>query len=193
MTNHVDPSLAVTQQGHYAGAVTRLAAFAVDQAIASGAFAVTTAVISWALRLVITGDVQWAIPAWVTGLFFVGWLFLYYAYPWSVSGKTLGMALFGIRVVRGNGAAATARNGILRTLTLPLSFLTLGLGFLPIITGRHRRPLHDLIAGTAVVYSWDARGARLRFLDRQTTPSQTSPTQPSPTQPSPATPPSPTP
>jgi uncharacterized RDD family membrane protein YckC len=96
-------------------------------------------------------------------------------------------------VVRGNGAAATARNGILRTLALPLSFLTLGLGFLPIITGRHRRALHDLIAGTAVVYSWDARGARLRFLARQPTPTQTSSTQPSPTQPSSVAPPSPTP
>ena len=27
--------------------------------------------------------------------------------------------------------------------------------------------LHDLIAGTAVVYAWDARAARLRFLARQ--------------------------
>ena len=28
-------------------------------------------------------------------------------------------------------------------------------------------PLHDLIAGTAVIYAWDARAARLRFLARQ--------------------------
>jgi len=32
---------------------------------------------------------------------------------------------------------------------------------------RERRALHDLIAGTAVVYAWDARAARLRFLARQ--------------------------
>jgi uncharacterized RDD family membrane protein YckC len=61
------------------------------------------------------------------------------------------------------------RNAVLRTLALPLSFLTLGIGFIPIITGRHRRALHDRIAGTAVVYSWDARAARLRFLARQRT------------------------
>ena len=30
----------------------------------------------------------------------------------------------------------------------------------------HRAP-HDLIAGTAVIYAWDARAARLRFLARQ--------------------------
>mgnify|MGYP000216910185 CR=1 FL=1 len=35
------------------------------------------------------------------------------------------------------------------------------------VFGRHRRALHDKIAGTAVVYSWDARGARWRFLARQ--------------------------
>ena len=28
------------------------------------------------------------------------------------------------------------------------------------------RALHDVIAGTAVIYSWDARTARLRFLSR---------------------------
>jgi hypothetical protein len=32
---------------------------------------------------------------------------------------------------------------------------------------REHRALHDLIAGTAVVYSWDARAARLRFLARE--------------------------
>jgi hypothetical protein len=28
------------------------------------------------------------------------------------------------------------------------------------------RALHDVIAGTVVIYSWDARAARLRFLSR---------------------------
>ncbi len=123
-------------------------------------------VISWALHLVTSGELDWTPSAWMTGLLFVGWLFLYYAYPWSISGKTLGMAVLGIRVVRKDGSAATARNGTLRAVALPLSFATLGLGFVPIITGRHRRALHDVIAGTAVVYSWDARAARLRFLAR---------------------------
>jgi hypothetical protein len=49
----------------------------------------------------------------------------------------------------------------------PLSFLLFGLGFLGILVQREHRALHDLIAGTAVVYSWDARAARLRFLARE--------------------------
>ena len=51
-----------------------------------------------------------------------------------------------------------------RSLTFPLGFLTLGLGFLGILVHREHRALYDLIAGTAVVYAWDARAARLRFL-----------------------------
>ena len=54
-----------------------------------------------------------------------------------------------------------------RALVFPLSFLLVGLGFLGILVQRERRALHDLIAGTAVVYSWDARAARLRFLARE--------------------------
>lgn len=167
-----DPSIAVNQQGHYAGAVTRLAAFAIDQSVATGAFAVTTAVVSWALQLVTSGEVSWDPDPLVTGIVYVGWLFLYYAYPWAVSGKTFGMAVLGIRVVGKDGSPAGPRRAALRTVALPLSFATLGLGFVPIITGRHRRALHDAIAGTAVVYSWDARAARLRFLARQSTPEE---------------------
>jgi hypothetical protein len=37
------------------------------------------------------------------------------------------------------------------------------------VLGRRRRALHDVIAGTVVIYSWDARAARLRFLSRSST------------------------
>lgn len=154
-------------QGHYAGAATRLVAFVVDQSIATGLFAAGAALFTQVIALVTADAVKWNPNNIVTGFSFLVWLFLYYAYPWTMSGKTPGMALFGIRVVRADGAPASARNAVLRTLALPLSFLTLGIGFLPIIFGRHRQALHDRIADTAVVYSWDARGARWRFLARQ--------------------------
>jgi hypothetical protein len=57
-----------------------------------------------------------------------------------------------------------------RSLTFPLGFLTLGLGFLGILVQREHRALYDLIAGTAVVYAWDARAARLRYLAREAEP-----------------------
>jgi hypothetical protein len=57
-----------------------------------------------------------------------------------------------------------------RSLTFPLGFLTFGLGFLSILVQREHRAVYDLIAGTAVVYAWDARAAKLRFLARQAEP-----------------------
>ena len=156
-----------TLQGHYAGPVTRLAAFALDQVAIVFSFAFSTATLAWAVSLVTSGDVELDVTtAWVTVFAYGLWAFTYFAYPWAVSGKSLGMAVLGIRVVSAQGEACTGRAAVVRTLALPLSFLTLGIGFLPIIFGRHRRALHDRIAGTAVVYSWDARAAHWRFLAR---------------------------
>ena len=77
------------------------------------------------------------------------------------------MAVLGLRVVRADGDGLDPWRGVVRALVFPLSFLFFGLGFLGILVQREHRALHDLIAGTAVVYAWDARAARLRFLARE--------------------------
>ena len=87
----------------------------------------------------------------------------------ALAGRTIGMAVLGIQVVKTDGTPIGVRQAVVRTLTLPLSFLFLGLGFLGILISRDRHALHDRLAGTAVVYSWDARAARLRWLARQPT------------------------
>lgn len=155
------------RQGHYAGAVTRLVAFAADVGASWGLFLLGAAALAFAAQLVtghkfsITG---YQVASLVT---VVVWEFVYFAYQWSLSGRTIGMAVLGIRVVTAEGAAIGPRQAIVRTVTLPLSFLFFGLGFLGILTNRHRRALHDRLAGTAVIYSWDARAARLRWLAKQ--------------------------
>jgi uncharacterized RDD family membrane protein YckC len=158
---------AISLQGHYAGAVTRLVAFVVDQTTATALFAAGTAIAAWCLSLVLPPDFSFDRRTGVAAVLFVGWLFIYYAYAWSVSGKTLGMALMGIQVVQRDGSAVTPKHGVKRTVAFPVTFLTLGIGFLPIMFGRERRAMHDGFADTAVVYAWDARAARLRFLARQ--------------------------
>lgn len=167
MSGRPDPTEAVNQQGFYAGAVTRLVAFMLDQAIVTGLFAGALAVVAWVIDQLFSVQISSDRSAGFSSLAFIFWWFLYYAYPWAVSGKTPGMAALGIRVVRQDGSPATPRNACLRVLGLVLCFLTLGIGFLPIVFARRRRGLQDKVAGTAVVYSWDARGARLRFLARQ--------------------------
>ena len=82
----------------------------------------------------------------------------------------LGNGAAGLQVVRADGTRLDPWRGSIRSLTFPLGFLTLGLGFLGIFVQREHRALYDLIAGTAVVYAWDARAARLRFLARQAEP-----------------------
>ena len=108
----------------------------------------------------------WVVRVWVARAILAAWAFTYFAYGSAVSGSTPGMALLGVRVVRAGGTAAGARRAVARTAAFPLSFLLLGLGFAGILLGANRRALHDVIAGTAVIYSWDARAARLRFLSR---------------------------
>jgi uncharacterized RDD family membrane protein YckC len=153
-------------QGKYAGFASRFSAFAVDMGISVGAFMLALAAISFAARVLTGQDITWHKgDIWVIIAYAV-WAFVYFAYSWAASGRTAGMALFGVRVVRDDGTEVSGRQAGVRTLALPLSFLFLGLGFTGILLGDRRRALHDVIAGTAVVYSWDARAARLRFLSR---------------------------
>ena len=151
-------------QGKYAGFASRFAAFAADMGVSVGVFMLVLAAISFAARVLTGTDITWNRgDTWVVVAYAV-WAFVYFSYSWAASGRTAGMALFGIRVVRDDGTDASGRRAVVRTLALPLSFLLLGLGFVGILLGGQRRALHDVIAGTAVIYSWDARAARLRFL-----------------------------
>jgi uncharacterized RDD family membrane protein YckC len=153
-------------QGKYAGFASRFAAFAVDVGVSVGVFMLALAAISFA-ALVLTGkDITWHKgDIWVVIAYTV-WAFVYFAHSWAASGRTVGMAAFGVRVVRDDGTEVSGRRAVVRTLAFPLSFLFLGLGFAGILLGDRRRALHDVIAGTAVIYSWDARAARLRFLSK---------------------------
>jgi uncharacterized RDD family membrane protein YckC len=153
-------------QGKYSGFASRFTAFAVDVGVSLGVFLLALAAISFAARVLTGKDIAWnKDDTWVI-IAYAAWAFVYFAYSWAASGRTAGMALFGVRVVRDDGTHASARRAVVRTLALPLSFLFLGLGFTGILLGDRRRALHDVIAGTAVIYSWDARAARLRFLSR---------------------------
>ncbi len=70
------------------------------------------------------------------------------------------MAIVGLQVVTKDGGDVGSGRALLRTLVLPLSVILLGIGILTILVSRNRRALHDIVAGTAVVYSWNARAGR---------------------------------
>jgi uncharacterized RDD family membrane protein YckC len=163
----------MTLQGRYAGSVSRFAAYAIDLAICSGLFALALALISYAAKVVTGQPVNWSRGSIAVDIIFIAWLLFYLGYSWAASGRTLGMAALGVRVVRADGTALDPRRAAVRAIAFPLSFVVFGLGLLGILVQREHRALHDLIAGTAVVYSWDARAARLRFIARSAQPGAT--------------------
>ena len=157
----------VSVQGHYAGSVSRLLAFLLDAVVSAGLFALGLAATSLAVQVVTGHPVNWNRTNLVVVIIFGAWEFFYFGYSWAASGRTFGMAVLGIRVVRADGTDLDPWHGVLRALVFPLSFLFFGLGFLGILVQREHRALHDLLASTAVIYTWDARAARLRFLARE--------------------------
>jgi len=156
-----------SQRGDHAGFASRFIAFIFDSAISIGVFMLVLSAASFAASVLTGSSIHWNRGnLWVVIAFFA-WEFFYYAYFWTASGQTPGMTLLGVQVVGQDGSNVGARRGLVRTLAFPLSFLLLGLGFVGILLSRDRRALHDSIAGTDVVYAWDARAARLRFLARE--------------------------
>ena len=157
----------VSYQGHYAGSVSRFAAYAIDLAVSSAVFSLTLAAISYGAKIVTGHDVSWNRSNIVVVVLFVRLAVRLLRLLVGGGGPDLRHGSLGIRVVRADGSVLEPRQGIVRALVFPLSFLFFGLGFLGILVQREHRALHDLIAGTAVIYAWDARAARLRFLARQ--------------------------
>ena len=122
------PPAPASYQGHYAGSVSRFAAYAIDLAASTAVFSLALAAISYAVHIVTGHDVSWNRSNIVVAVIFVVWQFVYFGYSWAVSGRTFGMAALGIRVVGTDGSVLEPRRGVVRALVFPLSFLLFGLG-----------------------------------------------------------------
>ncbi len=153
------PRLEVT--GHYAGPVSRAAGGVLDIAIVLVSFALGIAGIDLLARYVISGSLIGDRTGVVSVIALALWGFLYMYASLAIAGRTPGMALIGLRVVAADGLPLSNRRALGRTLAFPLSALLFGLGFLIMFVQREHRALHDLIAGTAVVYDWGSRPAEL--------------------------------
>lgn len=148
---------ALSYQGHYAGAVSRLASFVIDIVVSAGVFCAALAAISYGAQVITGNLISWNRSTGVVIGLFAAWELAYFGFSWATNGRTLGMAVFGIRVVRTDGAVLEPRHATIRALVFPFSFLFCGLGFLGILVQREHRALHDLAAGSAVIYAWTAR------------------------------------
>ena len=167
MTQPRQAAGSVSDQGNYAGSVSRFLGYAVDLGASTVVFTLALAGVAFVIQVVTSHRVTWTRSDTLVAVLFVVWQFFYFGYSWAVASRSFGMYVLGLRVVRADGSEISPRQGVVRALVFPLSFLLLGVGFLGILLQHERRALHDLIAGTAVVYAWDARAARLRFLARE--------------------------
>ena len=183
MSAGIHPSQWVSAQGQYAGSASRFAAYLIDLVASTVIYWVALQFVSFVAQIVSGSPISFHRNNIVVVIFYVAWQFLYFGFQWASDGSTWGMALLGLQVVRADGTRLHFRQGWVRSLTFPLGFLTLGLGFLGILVQREHRALYDLIAGTAVVYAWDARAARLRYLARQAEPAVDRAAAPAPAEP----------
>jgi uncharacterized RDD family membrane protein YckC len=77
----------------------------------------------------------------------------------TTAGRTPGMAVMGLRLLRADGRPVGLRQVLKRIATF---YVTLGLGSLLIPVTERRRALHDILAGTVVVYDWGDRELDVR-------------------------------
>ena len=157
MTTVARPDLSVSQQGHYAGVVTRLVALIIDQTTAALVLALALKLTEGAIDIVAEGEYHLDLPPWLAASISAVWFFIYYAYS---SGREREDVRLG--AARPSGRHDERRSprtssGRDPDIGAPLSLLTFGLGFLLALVHRERKALQDVIAGTVVVYDWDAR------------------------------------
>ncbi len=86
---------------------------------------------------------------------------LYLLSLWLFAGRTVGMGIVGIRIVRSNGRPVHLVTVLVRLVGFTVSLFTLGLGFLWVIIDDDRQGLHDKMAGTYVIY-WSGKLVKAR-------------------------------
>ena len=157
--------------GQPAGFVSRLLALVIDVVLLSLTI-MTGNLLLTALSL--SGPVPWATerllaviptlrPWFDTGtallpvLLGLGTVVGYFLFFFTITGQTLGKRLLGLQVVSAQGGDISFWQAALRLVGYTVSTVPLYLGFLAALLDRRGRAWHDRIAGTQVIYVWDAR------------------------------------
>lgn len=137
----------------YAGLVTRTVALAIDAAALTVGFAVASGVVGLILSLFTAVEVS--SPGAVLGVA-GGWTLVvvsYFILFWTLTGATPGMRLMRMQVVDGRGVPPGLGRSALRMVGAVLAAIPLFAGYLLVLVDDRRRGLHDMIAGTVVVYA----------------------------------------
>jgi len=129
----------------------------VDVGVSLGVFMLALAAISFAAMVLTGKDITWNKgDIWVI-IAYWAWEFIYFAYSWAASGRTAGMALFGVRVVRDDGTGRKRSPGGRAHAGTPAELPVFGPGVrghpagrpVPGPARRHRRDGGHLLVGRA--------------------------------------------
>jgi len=145
-TADVKPGFIYTEQPSRPG--SRVVAILIDYLIL---FGIDAAIVYFTVRMAGLAPSEWRLLPVAPMLTFLGLLKVAYFYAFTaVGGQTIGKMAVGTCVVTESGGPVDAARAMRRTSAGALSFLLLGLGFIPALFGDHRA-LHDRFAGTRVV------------------------------------------
>jgi uncharacterized RDD family membrane protein YckC len=150
------PHEARPHQGRRAGVVTRAVAAAVDLFVAVVAVVGAYLGVSGAVFLLRPWNFHFPRLPVLLGLGAVLLLLiLYLAIAWSVTGRSYGAKLMGLRVVDRRGQRPPPLVALVRAV---LS-VSVPIGLLWCLVSRERRSVQDAICGTSVVYDWRSGSA----------------------------------
>ncbi len=156
-----EPSL----RDHYAGFITRLMAVIIDALILAFVLAISN--ILWGV-IFENANSLWQMvigqPPTTTGwsvLFVILVTYvtfgIYYIFLWTAIGTTIGGIIMGTKVVNEKGRHPSIPQALIRFAAEFLIPVLGAFGAIWILFSRRRRALFDRLAGTFVVYNWDAR------------------------------------
>jgi uncharacterized RDD family membrane protein YckC len=151
------PREARPYQGRRAGLVTRLIAAAVDLAVVAAVLVAAYA--GWAAFRLLLHPRDFTFPEVSVVFSLVAWFAVsvgYLTLAWTLSGRSYGDLVMGLRVVGRKGR----RLHLVVAFVRALACVVLPIGLLWVAVSRHQRSLQDVVLRTSVVYDWQPRTAR---------------------------------
>jgi uncharacterized RDD family membrane protein YckC len=137
----------------YAGIVSRTVALAIDAGALTVGFAVASGVLGLILSLFTAVEVSSPGPVLGAAGLWSLVVAIYFVLFWTLAGETPGMRLMALRVSNGAGDPPRPVQALLRLVGMILAAIPFFAGYLLILVDERRRGLHDMLAGTTVVYA----------------------------------------
>lgn len=146
--------------GRYAGACTRAVAGLADLGITLVTYTLGYRLLALMVDVFLGRSLP-DVEGWWATIGLAVWTFVYLVTTTTISGRTPGMAMAGLRIVQHDGAPLRPSSALVRVVVTPLSSLLLGLGYLWVLVDSRHRAAHDVVARTVLVYDWGRRDAQV--------------------------------